>query len=266
VAGEKTSKRPRGNAERREEQRKGRNERRQGKDRPNYDDYAVVDPTKIEQGSDVIVDVPVVKVDKIEVEADDLRAQVAVMAEVPRLAELSVGAEARLGKVELEIEGVEAQALLNARLDTVHAIVERIALTLDRNPELLSGIGRAVEDTGAGAGELLESTGEVVQDVGEGAEQALPQIGQGANQALSDVGQGAGQGLGQAGQGIGQGLGEAGQGVGQGVGQVGQGAGQGLGDLAGQQGQQGQAPQQGQQGQQPQPAQQGSGQGTQGGG
>ena len=60
----------------------------------------------------MIVDVPVIKVDKVEVEVEDLTAQVAVVAEVRRLAELSVGAVAHLDKVELEIDGVEAQALL----------------------------------------------------------------------------------------------------------------------------------------------------------
>ena len=68
-----------------------------------FDDYSVIDPSEIPEGPDVLIDVPVVKVDKIEVEVDDLRAQVAVMAEVKDLVELSVGAEARLGKVELQI-------------------------------------------------------------------------------------------------------------------------------------------------------------------
>ena len=38
----------------------------------------------------------------------------------------------------------ERQALLKARLHNVSAILDRVALTLDRNPELLGSIGRAV--------------------------------------------------------------------------------------------------------------------------
>lgn len=223
MADKNTDKRRKRNEQRRKTQSK------KSRSRPKIPDYSVVDPKKIESGPDLIVDVPVVKVDKVGVEIDDLRAQVAVIAEVKRLAQLSVGAEARLGKGELEIEGVEAQALLRARLDNVQAIVDRVALTLDRNPELLAGVGRAAEDLGAGSGELLGSAGDVAEDAGEGAEQALPQIGQGANQALGDVGQGAAQGVGQLGQGVGQGVGDLGQGAGQGVGQLGQGAGQGVG-------------------------------------
>jgi len=282
MADDSTVKRRKRNEERRKQQSKD-SKKPSSDDRTNeYKDYALVDPGKIEPGPDVLIDVPVVKVDKLEIEVDDLRALVAVQAKVRKLLDLDVGVAANLGKVELQIEGVEAQALLKARLENVQMLLDRVALTLDRNPALLAGIARAVEDVGAGGGELFGSAGDAVEDVGEGAEQALPQIGQGANQALQNVGQGAAQGVGglgqgvgqgvgqlgqgagqgvaQAGQGVGQGLGQAGQGIGQGVGQAGQGAGQGLGNLAGQ-GQQ----QQQQQGQQ-QPPQQPDGDGQQGAG
>src|SRR5689334_17967931 len=71
--------------------------------------YSIVDPSEISEGPDVLVDVPRVKVDEIEIEVDELRAQVAVLAEVRDLVQLSVGADVHLGKVELRIEGVEAQ-------------------------------------------------------------------------------------------------------------------------------------------------------------
>ena len=82
------------------------------KSKREYDDYSIVDPSKIPEGPDVLIDVPVVKVDEIDLEVDDLRAQIAVMARVRDLVQLSVGVDAQLGKVELQIEGVEAQVLL----------------------------------------------------------------------------------------------------------------------------------------------------------
>jgi hypothetical protein len=169
---------------------------RKKRSRDDFDDYSIVDPSDIPDGPDVLVDVPVVKVDKIDIEVENLCAQVALLAEVKDLVEISVGAEAKLGKVELQIEGVEAQALLTARLDNVRAILGRVLTSLDRNPELLESVGQAVQDVGGGAGQMLSETGEAVEQAGQGAGQVLPQIGQGAGQAVQGVGQGAQQGLG----------------------------------------------------------------------
>jgi hypothetical protein len=193
-----------------------------------FPDYSVVDPNDVGEGPDVLVAVPVVKVDEIDIEVDDLHAQVAVMAQVRKLVNLSVGADVRLGKVELNIQGVEAQALLKARLDNVTAILERVLLTLDRNPELLQSVGRSLEHVGSGAGQLVDRTGDAVEDVGEGAGGAVEEVGKGAGQAVGEIGQGASQGLSGLGQGAAQGVGQLGQGANQALGGLGQGAGQGV--------------------------------------
>jgi hypothetical protein len=125
-------------------------------------DYSIVDPHDLPQGPDVLLDVPLLKVDEIDIEVDDLRAQVAVMAEVRDLVQISVGVEAILGSVELKIEGVEAQALLKAKLDNISRILERVLMSLDRNPELLESVGEAAERVGEGSAGALG-------DVGEGA-------------------------------------------------------------------------------------------------
>src|SRR5204863_8050860 len=108
----------------------GRSSTSRSRSKQEFEDYSVVDPKDIPDGPDVLLDVPVVKVDQIDIEVDDLNAQVAVQAEVRKLVQLSVGADAHLGKVELKIEGVEAQALLKARLDNVSKILERVLMTL----------------------------------------------------------------------------------------------------------------------------------------
>jgi hypothetical protein len=152
------------------------------KRRQEFDDHAAVDPSEITGGTDVLVDIPVVKVDELDLEVDVLHAQIAVNLQVQNLVQLSVGVEARLGKVELKIEGVEAQALLKARLNNVEAILARVALTLERNPDLLHSIGRAVEDVGGGAGHVLEKTGDALKHIGEGVGGAVQDLGQGAGQ------------------------------------------------------------------------------------
>ena len=164
----------------------------------------------MQEGPDVLADVPVVKVDKIDIEVDDLDARVAVLAKVRKLLNISVGAQAHLGEVELKIEGVEAQALLKARLENVTKILERVLLSLDRNPELLEGVGKALEEVGGGTGHLLDESGDAVEDVGEGAGEALPEVGKGASSALGNVGEGANQAIGEVGEGAKQALPEVG--------------------------------------------------------
>jgi hypothetical protein len=210
--------------QRRSRRRNGQPSSRRGRSREEIPDYSILDPEEIPEGPDVLLDIPVVKVDEIDIEVEDLRAQVAVLAEVRDLVEISVGADVSLGQVELKIEGVEAQALLKARLDNVTRILERVLTSLDRNPELLESVGHAVEGVGQGAGKLVGQTGEAVENVGEGASGAVQDVGQGAGQAAQQVGKGAQQGVAGVGQGARQGVAGIGEGAGQGVAGVGQGA------------------------------------------
>src|SRR5215213_9526557 len=177
---------------------------------------------------DVLLDVPELRIDLIHFELDDLDAHLAVKANVLNLVKLNVGIDVHLSKVSLDIKGVEVEALLKARLDHVTAVVDRLMTSLDRNPELVEGLSRAV---GQGAGEAVDKTGDAAKEIGKGAEGALQDVGQGAGQAVGDVGEGAGQAVGDIGQGAGQAVGDVGQGAGQAVGDVGQGAGQAVGDV-----------------------------------
>lgn len=215
--------------------------RNQGSDKTvperTYEDYTIIDPGEISDTDepDVVVDIPVVKVDEIHFQLDDLEARVSLHAEVLDLVKLSVGVHVELGKVELDIKGVEAQALLRARLDHVTAIIDRVLTTLDRNPEVLKSIGRTLEPVGKGAGkavgEVGEGAGSAVEDIGEGAEGAVEDVGEGAGQAVGEVGEGAGKAVGEVGEGANQAVGQVGEGAGRAVGGLGEGAGQVVGGL-----------------------------------
>jgi e3 binding domain len=193
---------------------------------------------------DVLLDVPELRIDSIHFELDDLDAHVALKANVLNLVKLNVGVDVHLSRVKLDIKGVEAEVVLKARLDHVTAIVDRLMTSLDRNPELVKGLARAVSEVGQGAGQAVDKTGDAAKDVGKGAQSALKDVGQGAGEATGDIGEGAGQAVGDVGQGAGQAVGDVGQGAGQAVGGAGQALG-GVGQATGQGGQNG-APQQGQ--------------------
>ena len=183
---------------------------------------------------DVLLDVPELRVDSIHFELDDLDAHLAVKANVLDLVKLNVGIDVHLSRVKLDIKGVEVEAVLKARLDHVTAVVDRLMTSLDRNPELVEGLSRAISEVGQGAGEAVDETGDAAKDIGQGAGQAVGDVGQGAGQAVGDVGQGAGQAVGDVGQGAGQAAGNLDQvvgGAGETLGQLGQGAGQAAGGV-----------------------------------
>jgi len=50
-------------------------------------------------------------------------------------------------KVQLSISGVLAEAYLYVDLDNVARIVDRVVLTLDRNPQILTQVLQAVDTT-----------------------------------------------------------------------------------------------------------------------
>jgi hypothetical protein len=185
-------------------------------------DYSIIDPKDIDEAVDVYVDVPVAKVDEIKFELDDFRAHLAVLAEAGHFVQINAGAAVRLGKVELDIQGVETQAILETRLHNVTAILARVLTTLDRNPELLQSVGEALGDVGGGAHDLLTDTGDAVKSIGKGGESAVQDIGQGAGQGVAGIGRGAQQGVEGLGQGAQQGVQGVGQGAQQGLENLGQ--------------------------------------------
>jgi hypothetical protein len=154
---------------------------------------------------DVLLDVPTLSVDEIELEVANLRARVSLNAEVLNLLKLNVGVDADIGQLRLDIKGVQVQALLKVRLDRVEAILGRVLSTIDAHPEIVTNLtaaaGQALEETGRGAGSLLKETGggarSALTGVGRGADNALTGVGQGAGDALKDVGQGAGRAVGE---------------------------------------------------------------------
>jgi pyruvate/2-oxoglutarate dehydrogenase complex dihydrolipoamide acyltransferase (E2) component len=151
----------------------------------------------------VLLDVPVLKVGGINLEVGSLRAHVAVLAELADLVNLSVGVDARLEEVKLELEDVEAQALLKVRLEHVRAILESALRAVAENPQILQSLGRAVDGTaeqvggvarqavgeGGAVSELSGGVGDATQSgvVGEA-------VGEATEEAQGAVGQVAGQG------------------------------------------------------------------------
>src|ERR687888_2189562 len=99
------------------------------------------------QEPDVLLDVSELEVDRLDLEVDDLRAHVALMAELANLLRLSVGVDATLARVKLEIQGVEAKVLLKVRLENVRAILEKALDTIAQQPDILRILSQTVSET-----------------------------------------------------------------------------------------------------------------------
>lgn len=133
---------------------------------------------------DVYLDIPVVKVDEIELDVEDLAASVSLEADVLDLLRLKVGVDVQLGHVGLTIKGVEAQALLKVQLDNVREIIARVLKTIDSNPQIIEHVARGVERS---LDEVSQGAGNAVSEAGRGAGEAVAGAGRGAGRALEET-------------------------------------------------------------------------------
>ena len=104
---------------------------------------------------DVVLDVPTLNVDELDLEVEDLRAHVSVRAEVANLVNINIGVDAYLDKVKLGIKGVEAQVLLKVKLERILGTIDRALSAIEQNPGLLDDRMREV------GGDVAEIEGSV---------------------------------------------------------------------------------------------------------
>jgi hypothetical protein len=125
---------------------------------------------------DVLLDVSELRVDRISLEVEDLRAHVSVQAELANLVRLSVGVDATLDRVKLEIEGVEAKVLLKVRLKHVRAILEKALDTIAEHPEILRILSRSLSRlVRESLGEAQTTLADILEEleVGDTVDEAL---------------------------------------------------------------------------------------------
>jgi hypothetical protein len=165
---------------------------------------AAPQPTAADQPGDghpdVLLDVPSLSVDEIQLEVDSLRVHVALDARLANMLLLTAGAEAGAGQVKLTLKGVKAQAALRVKLDTLSHILERTLDTIDRNPQLLTGLRRPADRSAgaAAAGPALDQAerrpglgliGETVNVLGQTVQRVVDRHGNIIERTVSPEGQ-----------------------------------------------------------------------------
>lgn len=119
---------------------------------------------------DVVLDVPTLNVEELDLEVEDLRAHVSVRAEVANFVNVNIGVDAYLDTVKLGIKGVEAQVLLKVKLERILGTIDRALSALEQNPGLLDD--RMREQRGSTA----EIQGPVVEPEPEGSEEPAAEV------------------------------------------------------------------------------------------
>jgi hypothetical protein len=92
-----------------------------------------------ELSPDLDLEVPVIQIEELDLEVEDLQLQVSLQTQLADFVNISAGVNAHVGKVKLAIKGVEAQARLRVRLEGTLETLRRALETIDRNPQVLDG-------------------------------------------------------------------------------------------------------------------------------
>jgi hypothetical protein len=148
---------------------------------------------------DVFLDVPNLSVEEIKLTVDNLTAHVDLNVRLSSLLTISAGVDVSINKVNLEIKGVKAELELDVRLGNVVKILDRALTTLDRNPNLLSGVinsvggllssvlgenglvQRVVDSLGNVVERVVSDTGAVLSQTVVGAVQDLQRLSRSVN-------------------------------------------------------------------------------------
>ncbi|MFY1693230.1 hypothetical protein [Plantactinospora sp. WMMB782] len=119
---------------------------------------------------DILLDVPQLSVDKIRLSVHGLDADLSLRTRLANLLQIDAGVRVHLEEVDLDIEGVEAEALLKVRLDQLAGILTRALSTIDRNPAILGNLLRTADNA---VGEVNRTARDAVTGLDRAAEQAL---------------------------------------------------------------------------------------------
>jgi hypothetical protein len=134
-----------------------------------HEDYVPNQDERLGGGTPAfLLDVPVLNIDEIDLEVEDLRAHISLRAELASFVKINVGVDLYLDKVKLDIKGLEAQVLLKINLDEVLGTLDRALESINMNPQILNEVVQDVNPAAGGAdGDASQSTRE-----SDGTEQA----------------------------------------------------------------------------------------------
>ncbi|KAJ8122680.1 hypothetical protein ONZ43_g1185 [Nemania bipapillata] len=111
---------------------------------------------------DVYLRVPELHVGRIELDVDDLSADINLAAQVASLVEINAGIQIGVTKVNITIADVDAELELIVRLGNLVEIVNRTLESLNLNPLLINVLDEVTDLVGAVVGEVDGLLGSIV--------------------------------------------------------------------------------------------------------
>ncbi|GAW11891.1 hypothetical protein ANO14919_012440 [Xylariales sp. No.14919] len=111
---------------------------------------------------DVYLQVPELHVGRIELDVDDLNAELTLAAQIASLVEINAGVQVGISKVNITIADVDAELELIVRLGNLVEIVNRTLETLNLNPLLINVINEATDLVDAVVGAVDGLLGSIV--------------------------------------------------------------------------------------------------------
>ncbi|KAH8803704.1 hypothetical protein F5884DRAFT_806263 [Xylogone sp. PMI_703] len=135
---------------------------------------------------DVLLNVPNLHVGRIELDVDNLQADINLAANVAQLVQINAGVQVSVQKINVTIADVDAELELIVRLGHLVDIVNRVFSSLDLNPLLITAINNVTSLVGEVVGAvdgllgsitqgsttlnfLIDNLGNIVQEVVGGA-------------------------------------------------------------------------------------------------
>ena len=135
---------------------------------------------------DVVLDVPTLNIEELDLEVEELRAYVSARAELADFVSINIGIDAYLDKVKLEIKGVEAQVLLKVKLERILGTIDRALSAIEQNPGLLD---ERLRESNRDTAEIEGSVGEPEpQTTDEPAEQSTTEATNAARRKAEELG------------------------------------------------------------------------------
>jgi hypothetical protein len=143
---------------------------------------------------DVYLNVPNLSVGRIELDVDNLQANLNLAANVASLVSINAGVAVSVQKVNLTIVDVEAELELIVRLGNLVNVVNRVFQSLDLNPLLITALNNVTSLLDEVVGEvdgllgsitqggttlsfIIDNLGNIVQQVSGGVDQSMVSLG-----------------------------------------------------------------------------------------